>query len=362
MSSDSTTWRRLIPVLSFGLTILVAIAGGCLARRLKVPAGFLVGALVAVAAFNVFTGEAQYYEWLKFLVQVVSGALIGSTVTMADIRGLKSLLLPAAVMIAGMLVVNLGMGTLIWYLSEMDIVTALLGCVPGGVTETTIISGDMGADTPVVALMQLVRFVSVMLVFPPLIKAISVRYSPNDDPVEGEAEKLLAQRKNHVGAKDLVITFVLALAGGVIGDLLPVPAGALIFSLVVVSVYNLCTEKAWVHRNEKFAAQICCGAYIGCKVTMDSLLEIRSLIVPAILMVVGFAVFHILLGVLLSKLFKLELPAMLFACAPGGASDMALIAGELSNDCSSIAVLQIIRLFFVIILFPQAISLYSTLF
>lgn len=348
--------------MSFGLTILVAIAGGFLARKLRVPAGFLVGALIAVASFNVLVGGAQYYDWLKFLVQVVSGALIGSSVTMADIRGLKALLLPAAVMIAGMLVVNLGMGTLIWYLSGMDIVTALLGCVPGGVTETTIISGDMGADTPVVALMQLVRFVSVMLVFPPLIKAISVRYSPNDNPVEGESEKLLAKKKNNVSAKDLVITFALAVGGGLVGELLPVPAGALIFSLAVVSVYNLYTDKAWVHRNEKFAAQICCGAYIGCKVTMDSLLEMRALIIPALLMVVGFAVFHILLGVLLSRLFKLELPAMLFACAPGGASDMALIAGELSNDCSAIAVLQIIRLFFVIILFPQVISLYATLF
>lgn len=348
-------------MLFFALTIVIAAAGGCIARKLRMPAGFLVGALIAVASFNVLTGKALYYEWLKFLVQVVSGALIGSTVTKGDIRELRHLLLPALVMVAGMLLVNLGIGTLIWYISDMELVTALMSCVPGGVTETTIISGDMGADTPVVALMQLVRFVSVMLVFPPLIKSISMKYSPNENPTEGEADKLKAKGKANVGPRDLAITLFLAIGGGLVGEFLPIPAGALIFSLVVVSVYNLWTEKAWVHPNEKFAAQICCGAYIGCKVSMDYLRGVRSLLLPALLMVVGFAVFHILLGILLSRLFKLELPAMLFACAPGGASDMALIAGELSNDCSAIAVLQIIRLIFVIIIFPQVISLYASL-
>ena len=39
-------------------TLLVAVAGGLLAQKIKVPAGAMIGAMVAVAALNIVTGQA----------------------------------------------------------------------------------------------------------------------------------------------------------------------------------------------------------------------------------------------------------------------------------------------------------------
>ena len=40
-------------MLNFFLTILIALVGGYIADKKKVPAGFMLGALFAVATFNI---------------------------------------------------------------------------------------------------------------------------------------------------------------------------------------------------------------------------------------------------------------------------------------------------------------------
>ena len=46
----------------------------------------------------------------------------------------------------------------------------------------------------------------------------------------------------------------------------------------------------------------------------------------------------------------------LFACAPGGLTDMALIAADLGADSSKVAAMQMMRLVSVIALYPTIIG------
>jgi len=42
----------------------------------------------------------------------------------------------------------------------------------------------------------------------------------------------------------------------------------------------------------------------------------------------------------------------LFACMPGGASDVALIAGDLGGDTAKVALFQIMRVIGVVVIYP----------
>lgn len=62
------------------------------------------------------------------------------------------------------------------------------------------------------------------------------------------------------------------------------------------------------------------------------------------------------LGFLIFKTSKFDLTTSLFATAPAGVSDMALIADEIGADSTKVSVLQIIRLTAAVSIFPAVIA------
>ena len=89
------------------VTLLVAVAGGLLFKRLKMPAPYVVGAMLAVALFNIFTDLAFFPRIIKVGVQSIAGAYIGSGIGRSDLRNLRGVILPALLIMPCMLVVNI---------------------------------------------------------------------------------------------------------------------------------------------------------------------------------------------------------------------------------------------------------------
>ena len=68
-------------------TFAVGVLGGLLGHVLRLPAGALLGSLVAVAAWNVLSdGRATVPGWLRTPSRVLVGATIGSLATPAPWR------------------------------------------------------------------------------------------------------------------------------------------------------------------------------------------------------------------------------------------------------------------------------------
>ena len=66
-------------------------------------------------------------------------------------------------------ILDLVAGMLIARLTDMDLVTALFSCAPGGLTDMTLIAADLGADGVKVAGMHMIRLVSVIALYPLMI-------------------------------------------------------------------------------------------------------------------------------------------------------------------------------------------------
>jgi hypothetical protein len=340
----------------FIITILISLLSGIVAKKLKIPAPLLVGGIIGVSIFNVLTSNATSTEFNKFFLQVISGSFIGSTLGKKEILNMRHIIFPAIVMIIGMMIVNIVVGTLIYLVSPMDYLTALLSTVPGGVTETTLMAESMGAVVSSVAMMQLVRSIGSLIFFPILIGFI----------LKKEYSEPLEVKENQESQNKILrvsLTLLIGTVGGLCGYLFPsIPASQMVFSLIFVSVFNIFVFKCEIPIPYKKAAQVATGTFVGAKVTLDTLLSMSDLVLPLIMLMLGYLIFHTLLALFLSKFFKLDKGIMLFSCIPAGASDIALIASDYNCNSSYIAIFQIIRLIACIIVFPAMINLIATNF
>lgn len=154
------------------LTLIVAIVGGLLGLKLKIPAGALIGAMVAVAIMKIGTGRGDIPYSYKLLAQIVVGGMLGLNFTMETVKGLKKLIIPAMVVVIGLTLFSIILGFVLSRLTGMDLTTALFSVSPGGLTDMTLISGEYGADTSTVALLHLMRLVTVISVLPTVIGAL----------------------------------------------------------------------------------------------------------------------------------------------------------------------------------------------
>jgi hypothetical protein len=107
----------------------------------------------------------------------------------------------------------------------------------------------------------------------------------------------------------------------------------------------------------KRLAQVLSGAYIGCGMGLSDVLELKYLILPALLLVSSYFITCLITGNILCKYFGMSIKEAMLAATPAGASDMALISSDLGVQGTDLIVLQIIRLVVVVSLFPQIIHL-----
>lgn len=341
-------------MLEFILTLCIGGIVGYFFYKIKVPGGMMVGSIIGVSALNILTGHAIMPLNAKVMAQIIAGAFIGVTVEKKDLLRLRKIWAPATTLLVGMLVLNIVSGYLIYLFSPLDLVTSLMSAVPGGMSDISIISADMGADASKVAIMQFVRLLAGIGIFPSMIGLVSKKNSQDSIPVTINLEE--SSRKQY----DKTVffkTIMIALIFGLIGKSTRIPAGALLFSLLSVIVLKLTTQKAWLPKWIKRFAQVLSGAYIGSTIIYADILEIRYLAIPAIILLLGYFIACFLIGWIIHKKFGMSLKESMLAATPAGASDMALIASDLGIQSTDVIVLQIVRMLAVVMIFPQVINL-----
>ena len=392
----------MVPVLRFLITLAVCAASGLLLKRLKVPGGMLVGALIGGALLNVLTPYGYMPYAGRFAAQTAAGAYIGAMFDRNQLRSVRRVWKPYLVIMCFFLAANLTAGFLIWSTGACDLMTALLCCVPGGMSDTPLIAADMGADVGVVAVLQFVRMVTGIAIMPSIISLL-VKQEPRpvaaavvdaadgvavavpgavaaaaSDAGEGEVppsqkpkrggnnsidetpsdagEEVQPSQKSRSGSKSIplaVCTVVVATVGGALGRAAGIPAGILVGSMLIVIAMNLSYGKAYLPMPLKRLAQILSGAYIGCTLDRESILRLRYLILPAVIILAVYIPTSLLCGWLNARLNRRDLRESMLSATPGGASDMALIAADLGVESMDLMVIQVLRMVSVIIIFPQ---------
>ena len=372
-------------MLNFGITLLVAFAFGFLFFKLKVPGGMMVGAIIGSCVLSITTGSAYMPAEVKVTAQCLAGAFIACSVEKGDLKGMKKIWGPALFLLGAMLVLNIVTGLLIYWLSPLDLMTSLICAVPGGMSDIPIIAADMGADAPKVAVLQFVRMSAGIGIFPSLIALLTKDEKAKAEKTDlsepdGESEKVdqpeKIEKTGRPGKRegsplkragllltwDLPLTILVAIVCGVFGKWIGIPAGALVFSMVGVIAFKFVTGKAFLPIWIKRLAQMLSGAYIGSGIGREDLLELRFILLPAVLLLIFYFANAVICGRLMHRFFGLGRREAMLAATPAGATDMALISSDLGVNSSTLVELQIIRMVVVVSLFPQIIKIIVTTF
>lgn len=179
------------PPSAIGLaeTAAIALVGVWGGRRIGLPAGALLGPLALGVALEISgIAHPQLPGWLLAPAYLLVGWRIGLAFTPAILRAARAAA-PRLLLATGTLIGFCA--ALAWPLARLagkDAVTAYLATSPGGADSVAIIAQATPLDVPFVMAMQVLRFVAVLVVGPPLARAVARRLGGGQRGAAGSGE------------------------------------------------------------------------------------------------------------------------------------------------------------------------------
>lgn len=163
-------------LVRYGLAVFVAVVGGWLGVRLRLPAGSLVGAmLLGLVPGLIGIGPIAWPGFVLSGAYLLLGSRVGSRFDRSIIRRLWTLLPFALAFVTGLIIICGGIGWVLHLTTDLDVLTSLLATSPGGIDAATIAALDTGANVTMVASIQMMRLLLMVMVGPIIIRRLVVR-------------------------------------------------------------------------------------------------------------------------------------------------------------------------------------------
>jgi hypothetical protein len=276
------------------------------------------------------------------------GTVIGASFGSDVVAPLKAALLPMTVLVIAIVGAGLGLGWILSRYTRLDVKTALISVVPGGLPAMTAMAEDLGADATVVAAIHFSRLVTIVIVVPALVPLLA---TPSSGPAA------LIPLHEPVGPWPTMAALTLGLIGGLLALRVGVVSGDLIGPIVAVGAANMLgADLGPLAGNFRYAAMLLIGTAVGTQMSRGSLQRLRQVALPAAIAIVTIITLGLLLGWGLSQVTPLNLPTALLSSVPGGASTMPAVAHDLGADICLVAALHLTRQLVVFILLPSVLG------
>ena len=338
------------------ITFAISAIFGFIFYKIKVPGGFLVGAVVGSTVLSVGYSMAEMPYAAKFMAQATAGAFIGVSFERDDLKKLKNAYKPTLVVLSSMMTINILAGFVLFAFLNMDLLTALLCGIPGGVSNTPMIAAEVGAVVSQIVFIQFIRMCAGIGVFPSLVKFLTRHEEmPDEEEIARAKAEMLAQKesvKKRAVPYFTPLVLVVAVFSGWIGRISDIPAGPLVFSMIGVFLLKLTGITGKLPMPIKRVAQVLSGAYIGCSISYEDVMDFPRLILPAMIVVAFYILNAVIVGNFLSRKFRIPRREALLMVTPAGASDMALISSEIGVHSTNLVIMQIIRMLCAVSIFP----------
>ena len=154
--------------------IALAIAGGLLGAKLKIPAGALIGAMVTIIVFKMtMKMHWEIPKGFSFALQVFVGMMVGATFQPELLHVMKKIALPVIISCVVLVGGGVIMAIIFTRMGLLDIGTAYLGTSPGAMSALIVLAFDSGARPMLVVCFHFVRVVFVILTAPLIFKWLS---------------------------------------------------------------------------------------------------------------------------------------------------------------------------------------------
>jgi uncharacterized protein len=153
--------------MSVVLAVVAVGAASLLLNWINFPAGALIGAMAAIAAFKLSgTSLPGVPPAVRFIALVIIGWDLGSRFNKQLLSTVGDYILPLVGVVAAYLIMSWVLAWILWKAGVMDPVTAVLSTSPGGLVQMGALTSDFQANAALVVGFHLLRVVSVLLSVP----------------------------------------------------------------------------------------------------------------------------------------------------------------------------------------------------
>lgn len=171
---DARDWLWTAVALAIGTAAAVAT---------RIPAGSLLGPMVAAALITLALGHGGFREpaVLREPAFAAIGLQVGLRFTPELVRRAGKLLLPSLACVAALLVACFGLALMLRPLAHISLLDAYLATTPGGLYAVLAAAFGTGADTTFVIAVQTLRLFVMILLAPLVVRRLAT------SPVSGAA-------------------------------------------------------------------------------------------------------------------------------------------------------------------------------
>ena len=332
---------------SFLYTVFLLALGasaGWLASKTLMPLPWMIGSLLICAVWSINFGTKIIPEnytfpqkFRNYFVAII-GVMIGLQVTTDLIIQISNYITS----IFGLLIFSWCAHFLNYKIltkfGKYDRATAFFSSAPGGLMESIAMSEQYGGEIKIVTLQQFLRIILVIILVPIII---SIWFGA---PV-GSAAGIAINENSTINLIDLFYIFFLIIVGLSLGSRFRIPAGHLFGPMLLTVFVTLGTDANIQLPNILIlVAQVVIGTSLGArffgidKNILFTAVRLSALSVFTMLILAFFFV------VLLQSLTELSAVTLFISFAPGGVTEMSLIALSIASSPALVSAHHIFRI------------------
>lgn len=313
---------------------------------LNIPAPWLLGSLVIGVLYSLLIGPRERNKYIFPIALALIGLSLGS---MLDLMLLREAIQNFGFAILFGVVATLATGLILGYTlynrTNLDFKTAIYSFVPGGASEVLGVAETNGADIRIVAAFHSARMI-LFVTFIPLLVGAGINRTGSVTIIN---DIYIIQ--------DIFIYLILVIVTAlVLYWVLPIPAGALLYSTLLTIIWSLFDESLEVPLLIAGLGQMMIGATIGLRFDLSSLKLIWSMKRIAMLLLAAFISLSILISAIFSVWTHVDIWSSILGWIPAGAGEMSSTAIFLKLDETSVITFQLIRLYTVFLTLPLLIK------
>ncbi|WP_052340930.1 AbrB family transcriptional regulator [Salinarimonas rosea] len=322
-------------------TLALGAAGGALAFAVDFPLAWMLGALFACLVASLAGAPLVSPGWLRPPMAMLLGLALGASFTPETLDRVAGWWPSLALMIPYLVAVALLGRAYFRIVGGYDRPTAFYAAIPGGLSEMLLLSQAAGADIRRVALAHAGRILATVTLVP---LGFALAFGEPPTPPASAAPHGLGAPTHHLLA--LVVAGVIAWR---VAERLRLPVAPLLGGLLVsVPAHVVGWTDAVVPPPLLAVAQIVIGSVAGCRFLGTP----PSVVVRIAAESLGFVALSLGVATAAAALLAFggigDFPAIVLAYAPGGMTELGLLALVLGIDAAFVATHQLARLAVVI--------------
>jgi hypothetical protein len=325
-------------------TLLIGAVGGTALGLAKFPAGWLSGAIIAVAIAAMARRPVRVPMLLGQAANIVLGISLGASVTPDSVARMSSW--PASLAMLA-LAMACGSAAVVFYLHKVhdwDVLSALFASSPGGLSQALALAAEAGADLRSVAMVQAIRVLVLSAGLPLCFAAFGITGAR---PILNPAVATVASME------ELSVLLVAAIISALVAYRLRFPGGLLVGAMAASGVLHATgLVKVNLPLPAAIVAFVVMGSIIGARFAGTDIWLLRRLTVVGLgALAVGTAVASVF-AVAAALLLSLPVGDVVMAFAPGALEAMTTLAFALNLDPAYVGTHHVARLIFVSLVVP----------